>query len=86
MPNGPAKELRDTIKTAGAAGVRAVLAQANTPAALVRTVADDLGVEVGTLQTVETLTAEQRTAGTTYISAQYENRAALRTGLGCSPG
>ena len=78
-----AQELRSTIEAAKTAGVRAVFAAANTPAALVRTVADVLGVDVRILQTVETLTTTQLAAGTTYVSAQYANLAALRAGLDC---
>ncbi len=81
-----AKELRDTIRTTMAAGVKAVFAEANTSASLVRTVADELGIEVRTLQTIETLTTEQLAAGTNYISAQYENLTALQAGLGCPSG
>lgn len=80
-----AKELRDTIESARVAGVKAVFAEANAPATLVRTAAADLGVEVRVLQTVETLTTAQLATGTSYVSAQYENLAALQAGLGCQP-
>lgn len=78
-----AKELADIAETARTAGVTTVFVDATISERLGRTIADEIGAEVASVDPVETLTRADRAAGETYESVQRRNMAVLAEGLDC---
>ncbi|MEQ1872828.1 MAG: metal ABC transporter substrate-binding protein [Ilumatobacteraceae bacterium] len=79
-----AKSLEDLAELASQYGVTTVFFEENLPPDLARTVADEIGANVSSLGTAETLTRNQLDAGESYVSIMRANLQALRAGLGCA--
>jgi zinc transport system substrate-binding protein len=79
-----AQELEGIATEATEAGVTAIFVEENLSPALAETLAKELGLTTEVLQTLESLTAEQKAAGVSYISAQEANATAISKALGCA--
>jgi zinc transport system substrate-binding protein len=64
--------------------VTTIYFEENLPSDLATTLADEVGATTGVLDTVESLSDDQLTAGDDYESLMRGNVEALRSGLGCS--
>ena len=79
-----AKTLEAVANAAEEHGVTTIFFEENLPDDLARTVADEIGAEVGVLDPIESPSRDQLDAGETYHSIMLVNAAALAEGLGCS--
>jgi zinc transport system substrate-binding protein len=79
-----AKTLEAVAEAAEANGVTTIFFEENLPDDLARTVADEIGAEVGVLDPLESLSRDQLEAGETYRSVMLANADALAAGLRCS--
>jgi zinc transport system substrate-binding protein len=79
-----AKDLTRLANTAEAAGVMMIYREPNTSSAVTDTLADEIGAEVGELDPVETISADDQRNGADYRSVMRANLASLRKGLRCT--
>lgn len=79
-----AKDLEAVVAAAKAAHVTTVFFEHALPKDLAETVAGEIGGTTAVLDPIETLTADQVSAGADYFSVMSDNLRALRTGLGCN--
>ena len=79
-----AKQLEAIAELATRNGVTTVFFEENLPPDLATTVASEIGANVSSLGTAESLTQSQLDAGESYLSLMRENLQALRAGMGCA--
>jgi zinc transport system substrate-binding protein len=79
-----AQTLEDVASYVQQHGVTTIFFEENLPNDLSRTIADETGAGTGVLNTVESLSRDELSAGATYASAMRDNLTALQAGLGCS--
>jgi zinc transport system substrate-binding protein len=79
-----AKELAGIADVARSVGADTVFVDATASDRLGRTIADEIGAEVASLDPIETVSRADLDAGATYETIQRRNIAALAAGLGCS--
>ena len=78
-----AQDIARMIEEAREAGVGTVYSEANGSSAIAETIASEIGAKTDVLNPLETLSAEERAAGETYLSIMRKNLEALRRGLAC---
>jgi zinc transport system substrate-binding protein len=79
-----AKELAAIADLAKANNVTTVFFEQNLPPDLARTIAGEIGATTAELDTIESPSSDQRSAGATYVSLMDANLLALRSGLRCT--
>jgi zinc transport system substrate-binding protein len=79
---GP-RELERLVDEVRATGVTTVFTEPLVSDRLAETVAREAGVDVATLDPIESLSEERTKAGEDYVTVMRENLAALRRALGC---
>ncbi|MFZ9630146.1 MAG: metal ABC transporter substrate-binding protein [Ilumatobacteraceae bacterium] len=79
-----AATLESIADYATANGVTTIFFEENLPDDLARTLADEIGAQVGVLDPIESPSRDQLDAGATYVSLMQDNLRALRTGLRCT--
>ncbi|CAB4363330.1 MAG: zinc ABC transporter substrate-binding protein [Actinobacteria bacterium] len=79
-----AKALEQVATSVREDHVRTVFFEQNLPPDLARTVADETGAATSALNTLETLSRDELSAGLDYVRAMRANLSALRAGLGCA--
>ena len=78
------KSLEAVAAAAKKENVTVIFFESLVPKALADTVAKEIGATTDSLNPIEGLTQEELDAGTSYVSLQQANLAALRNGLRCS--
>jgi zinc transport system substrate-binding protein len=78
------RSLEAVAAAAKADGVRVIFFEKRVSPQLSQTVAAEIGATTDTLDPVETITADELARGTTYLSVQEANLAALARALQCS--
>ncbi len=79
-----AKQLEAIAELASRNDVTTVFFEENLPPDLATTVAGEIGAEVSSLATAESLTQSQLDAGDSYLSLMRDNLQSLRSGMGCT--